>query len=1419
VDGCDCKPLDLAINPGAAEVCDGVDNACNGVADFGFPDTDGDGLKNCVDPDDDGDNDPDGTDCEPLNITVFTGAPELCDGKDNDCDTNTDEGHLDTDSDTIADCVDLDDDGDTVPDATDNCPLVSNTTQIDIDEDGIGDACDPTLPGPVAKIVIRDGPKGAGAEIGDLTVLLGTDITLYAAGHDAAGLFAGGQDVNWSVEGNLDAVAPAADGKTAQFAPVTPVTVGKILATPKVGGVTLDKTGTITVSAPPPGPVDLGKCTIEPQRNSIVADGLDEMVVKVVLRDQYGTATTVGGPHVVALATTKGTLFGPVTNQGAGVFTQTLRSSNVEEPLVELSATVGGQSITAVAVVSFVQPELTVTDAVTIDCNNFNAFEGKSILVDGGTLTINNTDLCPLMKFGSMIIKSGTLTHDKGARINIEVTEMFVDVQGVVSVTAKGPGLGSAAPPSIDQRWEIYGDYRNPTRTGRSNMETGPSTGLPGGLVRVKVTGAGKFTLDGKILADGLDITCDGGNCAFDSGGRVLIDAKVLSGDGTIQALGRDAGGDPWSAGNGGVVALVGYTSRTGSFSDTFIYDRISVRPGKASLPGSRAPSGVLYMKSATAGYGDVVMGAGLQSGIGFTTSAIAGAPKRTSVPDGVITALTANSITSAGAGWEVDRYVGLYVNPNIDQGIADDLTKDVLLRVVQNSADTLFVSSTPLGVASIGDTFRGIDPMDNLELRNKASFQTAGDVVILSGDRHSDDQATLEMIGGFKAKRVDVGTVEAIRLKDVVDDAIGPGINSGLGANLIYEKLWRKGDAAFLFDFTVTQAASLKITGNLLCKNLTVDTGTVQATGDITVAGTPSLKSASVEILEGNWVDQTIAFQALSGTLVADSSQLTAPNIDLAAGTALQINAGGLTAKKVIHLGDATFPLDWTLDTAAVDIRGIMHAKNITATGTTSITAGAVAATAAFNVTGALTDLATDGAFGDESVSAETLSFIGKTLNAKSITTTGDATLGGSDIVPTITVGGTLTVDNGAFITTQTIAATGDVIIQGTSTLTHPPATTATVYSLAITGDNMTISTGSNINLNRRGFAQGRTIGNTTTGGAVAGVGGSHGGLGGLGLDTFATTPDAYGDLRDPTIPGGGGGGLQAFGGGVLRLTLTNKLTLNGTIMANGKFISGGGGAGGSISISAGQVTGGGAGSIQALGGDALDGTSGGGGGGRVALRNVLILTGNFAPTVLTNNVRAYGGSGLNNGGAGTIHLSGPGLPLGTLFVDNGGTVAPSGSTPLPTLTPGLVSALTANTLSAGAAQPAVDRFKGYDINPNVAQGAATLGDDTVAKITTHDLAVFTTTGADLTTIASVGDTYRAIFRFDNLQVQGGAQLTTPADILVLSGDSASNDAVSFAVGANASVTAGTLDLTNVLFPNISGSVSAGTLLCFGCP
>ncbi|MDP6946543.1 MAG: putative metal-binding motif-containing protein, partial [Myxococcota bacterium] len=74
----DCGPWDSAVNPNAVEVCDGKDNNCNGQTDESYADTDGDGSADCMDSDDDGDGTPDVADCQPTNSAIPSCAGQQC---------------------------------------------------------------------------------------------------------------------------------------------------------------------------------------------------------------------------------------------------------------------------------------------------------------------------------------------------------------------------------------------------------------------------------------------------------------------------------------------------------------------------------------------------------------------------------------------------------------------------------------------------------------------------------------------------------------------------------------------------------------------------------------------------------------------------------------------------------------------------------------------------------------------------------------------------------------------------------------------------------------------------------------------------------------------------------------------------------------------------------------------------------------------------------------------------------------------------------------------------------------------------------------------------------------------------------------------------------------------------------------------
>ena len=179
----DCDDGDAGIHPGADELCDEVDNDCDGDID-----EEGGDEPRYADEDGDGYGDPDvseagcggsgwgvdnAEDCDDADPDVFPGAEERCNGEDDDCDGDPDEDEIDwdddgydvcadqdcddrdplvgpdgdTDGDGEGDCYDDDDDGDGLDDADEEAGTTTgfetDPLDADTDGDGVEDGDDP----------------------------------------------------------------------------------------------------------------------------------------------------------------------------------------------------------------------------------------------------------------------------------------------------------------------------------------------------------------------------------------------------------------------------------------------------------------------------------------------------------------------------------------------------------------------------------------------------------------------------------------------------------------------------------------------------------------------------------------------------------------------------------------------------------------------------------------------------------------------------------------------------------------------------------------------------------------------------------------------------------------------------------------------------------------------------------------------------------------------------------------------------------------------------------------------------------------------------------------------------------------------------------------------------------------------------
>ncbi|MFL6247288.1 MAG: Ig-like domain-containing protein [Thermoanaerobaculia bacterium] len=359
---------------------------------------------------------------------------------------------------------------------------------------------------------------------------------------------------------------------------------------------------------------------------------------------------------------------------------------------------------------------------------------------------------------------------------------------------------------------------------------------------------------------------------------------------------------------------------------------------------------------------------------------------------------------------------------------------------------------------------------------------------------------------------------------------------------------------------------------------------------------------------------------------------------------------------------------------------------------------------------------------------------------------------------VPTIApIVANLTIDaaNTTYENKTVIVQSGTVTIRGPHTFDRLIVLGGRIEHLA--GEKLDITTtrdlyvacAGTINATAKGYAPSqRYPGATAPGG---GAGGSHIGRGGVTTNPSGST---YGSVYRPAEAGGGGEFYPA-GGGIIRIK-AGTVHVEGAIAAAGELLNRGG-AGGSIWITAGRISG--SGTIDARGGGGVPA----GGGGAIAIEYT------DPASVLPSLQHASGAAveGRHRGGAGSTYIRGPQSTFGDLIVDNGTASNQGTFTELPSLGSGIaLSGTTGATLMTAADVPAY--FAGHWVE--ITRGGTLVATWRIASVSGKSVTL------EAPAAVQIGDAWQGVYRFDNVSMLNASRIDSADPIratgeLVLTG------------------------------------------------
>jgi hypothetical protein len=960
------------------------------------------------------------------------------------------------------------------------------------------------------------------------------------------------------------------------------------------------------------------------------------------------------------------------------------------------------------------------------------SLDNTSVVVAGGTLTLSGTHT-----FRDLVILDGAkVTHPETtstleSKLDLTVQrDVYVSCTGAVDVTGRG-FLGSSSSGArawgfgnvtteganagvgggyggrggqFDGSSPVYGSFYDPRDSGAGGGYSGAKGRDGGGIVRITATG--NAVIDGSVLANGET----GASGAGGAGGSIRLNGAAIRGAGLLQASGSAGGGGTAGAGSGGRIALYG------AAIDSGLLGRTLAAGGKTSStdPLTWGAAGTIFVKPDAQGLGDLILDNAGTASAQYTELLVVG--------HGIIDAVASNGFTDN----EADFHSFLGAAEVAFNGNFNTLYT-ILGHSHHGTSLTLNVPTPPLtSTVHVGDTYDGIYRFNSVTVRNGAL--------------------------GLALDRVTAGNT--------------PGSS-----------------------WTQSYAPSVQLTSPAAGANVTAGTNFSVAVSLQDVLGIKNVmftfngQAATVMTSPYSWtatapaVTQTTDF-VITATATDLSGNRFAASRTVHVQPAIDPNAPVVTLGACPANGDLVTPgVAVTIPFTATDDQSI-QSYSLVVDGATqqTVTANQATVSASFTWTPPA-----NAALGTTfAVRIEARDFGGGVGFANlSLSVPPAAALTGTQTLTSARNGQTLYLGSGTFTVQGPVSLASLTLLSGSKVVGQ----SGQAMSLGVTG-SLRIQCGGLLDMSNLGYAGGPTSG--TSGSAPSGVtpsaqdaGGSHGGLGALGV-MAGPVGDVFDSVYEPRLGGGGGSmrysGAAGNGGGIVALTV-GDLVLNGEIRSRGekKQITGytdSSGAGGSVLITAATMSG--TGLIDASGGDyqAVNYMASSGGGGRVALY-VNTITG-FDPAV---QVKAWGGTVLNNtsvvryAGPGTVFVKQAADTYGRLIVDGGkessGAERVGPRTPLPSLGTGTVTSFTVSGSDAlvGAAAAFKSPWSSAWMALSDAAGTA-FGPFKVLSIDAQGRVLLK--GAATASSASGTVTYRGQYRFDRLDIKGGAGVSSTDDVIL---------------------------------------------------